>query len=57
MYENIFVMRKKKKKKNYKKKKKKKKKKTLKIAMDYSGQNRNLASILFQGVKNIFYVF
>ena len=46
MYENIFVMR-----------KKKQKKKPLKIAMDYSGQNRNLASILFQGVKNIFYVF
>ena len=46
MYENIFVMR-----------KKKKKKKTQKIAMDNSGQNPNLASILFQGVKNIFYVF
>ena len=44
MYENIFVMR-------------KKKKKTQKKAMDYYGQNRNLASILFQGVKNIFYVF
>ena len=47
MYENIFVM----------PKKKFKKKNPLKIDMAYSGRNRNLASILFQGVKNISYVF